>query len=154
MVIEPSKSSAEPGLHDVLAGQLNAAQELARLLDREAAAIRDRDAEALAEIAPEKLKQVQGLEALETQRNQFETDQVYLAPHSNSETGRLWQQVLEVIQVCDRKNQVNGAMLSLRQEHIQRALDLLADRDSAQIVYAPDGSTKTSSGRFGTSVSA
>jgi len=154
MATDPTKSSNEQRLRSVLAGQLTAAHELARLLDREACAIRDRDAEVLTDLASEKLQQLQGLETLEAQRNQFESDQGDSAPGSNGETSRLWQQVLDVIRVCDRKNQLNGAMLSLRQEHIQRALDLMADRDSAQMVYAPDGSTMTGSGRFGTSVSA
>ena len=150
---EPTKSSGEQRLREVLAGQLNAAHELARLLDREASAIRERDAQALNEITPEKLQQLQGLEALEAERNHLDSFQQPSAADS-PETSRLWQQVLDVIRVCDRKNQLNGAMLSLRQEHTQRALDLLADRDSTELVYSPDGSTTTSAGRFGTSVSA
>lgn len=147
----PSLTSLEA----VLDQQLQAAQNLARVLDKESAAIKNRDAEALNDIAPLKLEGLETLETLEKARLAFASDDAQQKKTAQgSPNDPLWNQVIDVIRVCDRKNQLNGAMLALRQQHIQRAMDLITNRDAESVTYAPDGSTIVASGQQSTSLSA
>ncbi len=137
-------------IEQVLRQQFEAATALARVLDDEAAAIKDRNADTLTALAPQKLAGLKRLEELESLRIKH-TSNGLRASVSEKE---LWDQVLQIIRVCHRKNQLNGVMLNLRRDHIQRAMDLITNRDVAAITYAPDGSTKSTAGQFSTSVSA
>ena len=155
----PSQSSSAQdsatSLATVLKKQLQAAKDLARVLDKEAAAIKQRDAQALNDIAPLKLDGLKTLEALEKARlAHTSNDAVPQKSLSGSPSDALWNQVIDVIRVCDRKNQLNGAMLALRQQHIQRAMDLITNRDTESVTYAPDGTTKLAHGAQSTSLSA
>ena len=155
----PSQSSSgqdsATSLATVLRKQLQAAKDLARVLDKEAAAIKQRDAQALNDIAPLKLDGLKTLEALEEARlAHTSNDAVPQKSPSGSPSDALWNQVIDVIRVCDRKNQLNGAMLALRQQHIQRAMDLITNRDTESVTYAPDGTTKLAHGAQSTSLSA
>lgn len=142
----------QPSLVETLEKQLQAAHDLARILDRECTAIKDRDADALNEIAPIKLDGLTRLEALERVRLEFlqESEGEKNVPEGFE---RRWQQVIDVVRVCERKNQLNGAMLALRQAHVQRAMDLIADRDSSAVTYSPDGLTQLGSAHNSTSFS-
>ena len=81
------------------------------------------------------------LEALELQRraqlNQlgFDPSQEAIVPELES----LWQQVLDALRVCQEANEVNGAIVRTHQTQTQRALDLLAGRDSDQTLYEASG---------------
>ena len=81
------------------------------------------------------------LEALELQRraqlNQlgFDPGQDAIVPELES----LWQRVLEALRICQEANEVNGAILRTHQTQTQRALDLLAGRDSSQTTYEASG---------------
>ena len=138
--------------------QLDAAIRLSRVLDQEAKAIKDRDADALFTLAPQKLESLKQLEALEQARLEHSAiaDAATNTAHElpSEPGGQLREKVVRMIEVCQRKNQLNGAMLRLRKDHVQRAMDLIAHRDAATITYAPDGSTKLAAGQFNTSVSA
>ena len=85
------------------------------------------------------------LEALEVQRraqlNQlgFESSQDAIVPELSS----LWQQVLEVLRGCQEAHEVNGAIVRTHQTQTQRALDLLAGRDSNQTLYEASGYQET-----------
>lgn len=149
-----TSSKAVP-VEQIYQQQLEAAIALARVLDLEAEAIKNRDAEALTELAPEKIAGLKQLEALEQSRLQQHTESENSLPVTSPFAGgHLREKMLRMVGVCQRKNQLNGVMLQLRQEHIQRAMDLIADRDSAAITYMPDGTTKLASGKSNTSVSA
>ena len=146
----PSSTNTLKTIDQILREQIDAATTLVRVLDREAAAIKARDAEALTALAPEKLEGLQRLEALEQSKEQTTSN----AASGSASDNKLWEHMLQIVGECSRKNQLNGVMLSLRQEHIQRAMDLIANRDTAAMVYAPDGSTQGTAGHFSTSVSA
>ena len=81
------------------------------------------------------------LEALEVQRrtqlNQlgFDPSQEAIVP----ELEALWQRVLEALRNCQEANEVNGAIVRTHQTQTQRALDLLAGRDSDQTLYERSG---------------
>lgn len=81
------------------------------------------------------------LEALEVRRraqmNQlgFDPSQETIVPELES----LWQQVLNALRDCQEANEVNGAIVRTHQTQTQRALDLLAGRDSAQTLYEANG---------------
>ena len=81
------------------------------------------------------------LEALEVRRraqmNQlgFDPGQEAIVPELES----LWQQVLSALRDCQEANEVNGAIVRTHQTQTQRALDLLAGRDSAQTLYEANG---------------
>jgi flagella synthesis protein FlgN len=81
------------------------------------------------------------LEALEVQRrtqmNQlgFDPSQEAIVPELES----LWQKVLEALRGCQEANEVNGAIVRTHQSQTQRALDLLAGRDSDQTLYEASG---------------
>lgn len=139
-------------LEDVLLRELETAKQLTDILNREGTAIRERDAEALSAIAPAKLDALKTLEALEQAR-------ITHAPAdsdspSNDRTDGLWDRVIAVIRVCDRKNKLNGIMLRLRQETVKRAMDLMSDRDSSSVTYGSDGSTRSGTGPAGSWASA
>ena len=80
------------------------------------------------------------LEALEVQRRQmlntmgFEATQEAIVP----ELEALWLTILEELRHCQDANEVNGAIVRTHHTQTQRALDLLAGRDS-QTVYDADG---------------
>ncbi len=143
-----SNQSLQGSIDQVLKDQFVAAKHLTAILDQEASAIKNRDGLALSEISARKLDSLKALESLEQLRRR------HSEASGEIDAGLpLWKQLVEVIKVCDRKNQLNGVMLRLRRESIQRAMDLIADRDNATITYAPDGSTQLGAGRFSTSVS-
>lgn len=81
------------------------------------------------------------LEALEVgrraQMNQlgFDPSQEAIVPELES----LWQTVLEALRECQEANEVNGAIVRTHQTQTQRALDLLAGRDSDQTLYESSG---------------
>lgn len=81
------------------------------------------------------------LEALEVRRraqmNQlgFDPSQEAIVPELES----IWQKVLEALRGCQEANEVNGAIVRTHQTQTQRALDLLAGRDSDQTLYEANG---------------
>ena len=85
------------------------------------------------------------LEALEVQRRAqliqlgFDPSQDAIVPELES----LWQQVLEALRGCQEANEVNGAIVRTHQTQTQRALDLLAGRDSDQTLYEASGYQQT-----------
>jgi flagella synthesis protein FlgN len=85
------------------------------------------------------------LEALEVQRRAqlkqlgFDPNQDAIVPELSS----LWQQVLEALRGCQEANEVNGAIVRTHQTQTQRALDLLAGRDSDQTLYEASGYQET-----------
>lgn len=133
--------SAFLSIETVLQDQLNAADSLSKLLSEEAVAIRERNAEALTKIATEKLAALQHIDTLETQRRDWDSNRAAQDGLSTSEDNPLWSRVIESVAGCDRKNQLNGVMLRLRQESTRRALDLISGKDSATTTYTPNGFT-------------
>lgn len=53
----------------------------------------------------------------------------------------LWQQLGEQARECQRQNQVNGAILVVRQQATQQALDILRGMPEGQPTYGPKGTS-------------
>lgn len=130
-----------------LRAQLSEIQTLLKVLDREQEALKNRDADALMTLASEKLEAMKVLEALEAMRQNHGDE---LSP----ENTLIWNKVLDIVRVCEKKNQLNGIMLNLRQEQISRVMNLITNRDAETMTYAQDGSTLTAADHNRASVSA
>ncbi len=56
----------------------------------------------------------------------------------------LWEQLGQLARECQRQNQVNGAVLVVRQQATQQALDILRGMPpEGQASYGPQGTTRT-----------
>ena len=140
-------TTTQSALENTLKGQFDKIQTLLEVLDKEHVAIKNRDADSLMALASEKLEAMKVLEALETIRLNHSNE---LSPENTV----LWNKVLDIARVCEKKNQLNGIMLNLRQDQITRVMNLLTNRDAESMTYAQDGSTLTAAGQNRASVSA
>ena len=140
-------TTTQSALENTLKGQFDKIQTLLEVLDKEHVAIKNRDADSLMALASEKLEAMKVLEALETLRLNHSNE---LSPENTV----LWNKVLDIARVCEKKNQLNGIMLNLRQDQITRVMNLLTNRDAESMTYAQDGSTLTAAGQNRASVSA
>ena len=140
-------TTTQSALENTLKGQFDEIQTLLEVLDKEHVAIKNRDADSLMALASEKLEAMKVLEALETLRLNHSNE---LSPENTV----LWNKVLDIARVCEKKNQLNGIMLNLRQDQITRVMNLLTNRDAESMTYAQDGSTLTAAGQNRASVSA
>ena len=140
-------TTTQSALENTLKGQFDNIQTLLEVLDKEHVAIKNRDADSLMALASEKLEAMKVLEALETIRLNHSNE---LSPENTV----LWNKVLDIARVCEKKNQLNGIMLNLRQDQITRVMNLLTNRDAESMTYAQDGSTLTAAGQNRASVSA
>ncbi len=140
-------TTTQSALENTLKGQFDEIQTLLEVLDKEHVAIKNRDADSLMALASEKLEAMKVLEALETIRLNHSNE---LSPENTV----LWNKVLDIARVCEKKNQLNGIMLNLRQDQITRVMNLLTNRDAESMTYAQDGSTLTAAGQNRASVSA
>ena len=144
---------------DILREQLEAARALLAILNREYEAIRSRDAKALSIITPEKLEGTKSLEALDEKRRaldlaQAPADSLTKSANSSSENSSVFAQIIDVVRLCDRKNQLNGVMLELRKEQIHRALELIAGANNETTTYTASGIKKANVVYGSTSLSA
>ena len=128
-------------LRAVLEELLECAQALKETLLAERTALAEHNLNTLNQHSDAKKDLLLRLEALELQRRQqlnhmgLDHAQDPIVPGLES----LWQAVLETLRGCQEANEVNGAMVRIHQNHTQRALDLLAGRDTRQSVYDEDG---------------
>ena len=146
-------------LDDILREQLEAARALLAILNREHEAIRSRDARALNVITPEKLEGTKALETLDEKRRALDlahapADSFAASANSASENSSIWAQIIDVIRLCDRKNQLNGVMLELRKEQVHRALELIAGANNETTTYTSSGIKKANVVYGSTSLSA
>jgi len=128
-------------LRDVLEELLDCSTRLQQTLLAEREALTRHNLNTLNAHTEAKKELLVHLEALELQRrtqmNQlgFDPSQDAIVPELES----LWQQVLAALRNCQEANEVNGAILRTHQTQTQRALDLLAGRDSDQTLYEASG---------------
>ena len=146
-------------LDDILGKQLGAARALLAILNREYEAIRSRDAKALSVVTSEKLEGTRALEVLDEERRAL--DVAYAAADSRSarvnslsESSSIWAQIIDIVRLCDRKNQLNGVMLELRKEQVHRALELIAGANNETTTYTSSGIKKANVVYGSTSLSA
>lgn len=133
-------ASLQP-LRDVLEELLECSTRLQQTLLAERTALTQHNLNTLNAHTEAKKDLLVHLEALEVRRraqlNQlgFDPGQDAIVPELES----LWQQVLEALRTCQEANEVNGAIVRTHQTQTQRALDLLAGRDSGQTLYEASG---------------
>lgn len=128
-------------LRAVLEELLECSQALREALLAERTALAEHNLDTLNQHSDAKKELLLRLEALELQRRQhlnhvgLDHTQDPIVPGLES----LWQAVLDTLRGCQEANEVNGTMVRIHQNHTQRALDLLAGRDTRQSVYSEDG---------------
>ncbi len=128
-------------LRTVLEELLACSRALSTTLIQEREALTEHNLSSLNQHTETKKDQLVRLEALELQRRQllkhmgFDPMTDVIVPGLEG----LWQEVLTALRTCQEDNEVNGAIVRTHQTQTQRALDLLAGRDTRQDVYAADG---------------
>ena len=52
-----------------------------------------------------------------------------------------WKQLVEVMQACRRANEVNGQVVNIKRQQVQRGLELLRGHVAQDSLYGPSGET-------------
>ena len=128
-------------LRTVLEELLVSSRALQDTLIQEREALTEHNLSSLNQHTETKKNQLVTLEALELKRRQL-LKELGFDPMTDvivPELEALWQEVLTALRACQEGNEVNGAIVRTHQTQTQRALDLLAGRDTRQNVYAADG---------------
>jgi flagellar biosynthesis/type III secretory pathway chaperone len=95
-------------------------------LEKENRALADGNPEALKAAGGDKARLVESLESLENERRSLvQALEIELLPGSDSSTDARWQQLLALIEECQRRNQRNGALVKARREQVIQALRIL-----------------------------
>ena len=133
-------------LRHILNDLLDCSRSLQRTLLAERDSLTEHNLNTLNRHAEEKKDTLVHLEALEVQRRQILNGLGLDTKHESivPELEDLWQLVLEALRDCQDANEVNGAIVRTHHAQTQRALDLLAGRDSRQTVYQSDGLSSAS----------
>lgn len=128
-------------LRTVLEELLACSRALKETLTLEREALTEHNLSSLNQHTETKKSQLVTLEALELKRRQLLKHMGFdpLADVIVPGLEGLWQEVLAALRACQEDNEVNGAIVRTHQTQTQRALDLLAGRDTRQDVYAADG---------------
>ena len=137
-------------LKDNFNESIQIALELRNLLKEERAALERKDTLSLSETAVRKKVCVTGLEDLDTSRNAISKafgfginpDEISkLAAHCDE--GQLlsqcWSDFIELAQACSDMNSGNGAIIRVRQQQINGAINLLRDGNAETDTYGPNG---------------
>lgn len=130
-------------------------QRLSDLLVEEQRVLTGRDHELLLGIAAEKSQHIAALERLAERRTAFlrrnglhpgrEGMLDWLTTHPERETAaRAWLRIQELAGSAREANEINGGLLSLELQRLQRRLAFLHAHASNDPTYTPDGYTQTS----------
>lgn len=150
-------------LNTVLARQVEAAQALEQLIARERSLLTGEDAAAVEAVASEKAALLNRIEALETDRRQVLAmaglglngpamerlirGQSPLPAPARAETGRLWSALVAAMERCRDGNDVNGAIVGLRQRQVRQLLNILRTGREDELTYGPSGRAGSGSAR-------
>lgn len=115
------------GLVDVLTEQVQCVDAMLLALERENHALLENDAETLNAAGADKNRLLETLESLEHERqglaaNDASFEQL-IADDVDAKSS--WQQLVERLEECRRRNQRNGALVNARQEQIAKMLIIL-----------------------------
>jgi flagellar biosynthesis/type III secretory pathway chaperone len=131
--MRPSHGQDE-NLDRILSEQLDSAEAMLALLDREHRALLDGDAENLNRASADKARLVDDLEALERARH----DLAGSAADARGPAAQRWQKLLTTIEECRMRNLRNGALANARREQVVLALNVLRGGESG--LYDAHGS--------------
>jgi len=143
-----SLSLRESGLIDVLDEQIRQAQAMLDTLDLERDALRTGDAQGLNEVGADKAKLVETLETLERERRDLSAAlRIELSSVDDTDAALKWQELLELISECRRRNQQNGGLVKARREQVVNVLRALQGTelelyDAHGIELAPRGARR------------
>ena len=139
-------------LQSVLQAELESASQLLKLLNNERGALTESNADIMNEMMAQKQPLIVNLEQLGRQReavlqaagfssgkegleafieNQSEQDSVML----NS----LLSSLKETAQACKDNNQINGGIVNVNRQYLQKAMNILRGRDDSPSSYGPGG---------------
>jgi flagella synthesis protein FlgN len=139
-------------LSSILQSEINQSAQLAQLLRQEREALRAADAELIQHISQEKQPYIVQLEQLGRQREQLLKAagfpggksglEAFIANHEPDESGmieQLLQKLRTIAKVCRDFNQINGGIVNVNRQHMNRALSILRGRDPDTSAYGPGG---------------
>lgn len=150
-------------LNAVLTRQVAAVMTLEALLTRERALLTGSDAAAVEAIAAEKAALLNQIEALETDRRrvlaiagvaatatameQLVRSSPPVAASVLAETGRLWTTLVSTMERCRDGNDVNGAIVGIKQRQVRQLLNMLRTGREDDLTYGPRGRQSGQSAR-------
>jgi len=139
-------------LHSVLQSELNIAKQLAELLVGERQALALSDIATITDINNKKQPLIMKLEQHSRQRDAvltstgFPTGKQGLEAFIDNQTEddalaltHLIKNLKAVAKICQQKNQVNGGIVSINRQYLQRAISVLRGRDPESSAYGPGG---------------
>lgn len=139
-------------LRSVLQSELNIATLLAELLDGESKALAVSDIASITEINHKKQPLIVKLEQHGRQRDAvlnmagFPTGKAGLdafVDNQSAEDAAALTQLLTtlktVAKTCQQRNQINGGIVSINRQYLQRAISVLRGRDPESSAYGPGG---------------
>ncbi|ODN66565.1 flagella synthesis protein FlgN [Methylophaga muralis] len=139
-------------LRSVLQSELNVATQLTELLavEREALALSDIDT--ISNINTQKQPLIMKLEQHGRQRDALLTTSGFPAgkqgleafiDNQNEDDGVALNQLIKSLKViaknCQQRNQINGGIVSINRQYLQRAISVLRGRDPESSAYGPGG---------------
>ena len=133
------EQDARRRLEEILDREIEVARNLAATLAAERAALTGDSPQAVEQKAAEKLRLLDTLERLETERRA-------LCPAPNgpglaAALAERWRALMELAAGCRTANEVNGHIIHVRQHQIRQLLDIV--RGGPAITYDPRGKTLT-----------
>ena len=149
----------------VLDQQMLAAQALTEMLSRERALLTGVDAAAVEAAAAEKATLLNRIESLETDRRRVlaiagrgasgtEMDRICRASAAGAppstlqqQVGERWHQLIGVMERCREANEVNGAIVGLKQRQIRQLLNVLRTGREDDLTYGRGGRTQSGTAR-------
>lgn len=144
-------------LLSVLGQQLAAAQALAELLSRERGLLTGTDPQAVQAVAAEKTGLLNRIESLESDRRRVlaiagrgasGADMAKLCrgpvspltpPQLLTQISDCWRTLMAVMDQCREANEVNGAIVGLKQRQVQQLLNVLRTGREDDLTYGPGG---------------
>lgn len=150
-------------LNVVLDRQLAAATKLEALLARERGLLTGGDAAAVEAVAAEKAALLNEIETLETDRRRVLAiagvganaasmerllgGRLAVAASVVQETARLWRGLVAAMERCRDGNDVNGAIVGLKQRQVRQLLNMLRTGREDDLTYGPAGRSGSGSAR-------
>lgn len=139
-------------LSSILQSELNQSAQLAQLLKQEREALRTADTDQIHQISQQKQPYIVQLEQLGRQREQLLKAagfpggksglEAFIANHEPEEASmieQLLKKLRGIAKICRDFNQINGGIVNVNSQHMNRALSILRGRDPDTSSYGPGG---------------
>lgn len=132
--------------------ELDSVTDLLRILGDERDALMGHDPQVIEQIIQKKLRHLNDIEDWGRKRDALLRSAGYpctrdgiercLAEHHDAELDRHWRALEQLLQECQRQNEVNGGVVSLSRRHVQRALGILRGLPAGQGLYNAAGNAE------------